>query len=170
MIRHFLALGAALAVAAPCFAAESVGSAHEKPMILAGTVVDLVCELTNSCTSACGAGKRQLGLRLADGTLVAIAKGPVNFAGPVLDLAPLCGRAIITDGLMIENPAMRIYQVQGIKTDAAAPAFAPADAYTADWIARHGKADEWFRADPRTKALIERTGPLGRSDLKPKPQ
>lgn len=170
MIRHLLTFAAALAVAAPVQAAESVGSAHEKPMQLTGTVVDLVCELAKSCPPACGAGKRQLGLRLADGRLIAVAKGPVDFAGPVLDLVPFCGRAIHTDGLMIDNPAMRIYQVQGIKTDPAAPAFTPADAYTADWIARHGKADEWFRNDPRTRALIERNGPLGRPDLKPKPQ
>lgn len=168
MIRPAL-LAALLILAAPARAAEGVGSPHEKPMELTGTVVDLACELAGSCPPACGAGKRQLGLKLADGRLIAVAKGPVDFAGPVLDLAPFCGRVIATDGLMIMNPAMPIYQLQGIRTDPAATGYAPADAFLGDWTARNGKADEWFRADPRAKAQIDRTGPLGRPDLKPAP-
>lgn len=161
---------AALLLAGPALAADSIGGANEKPVELEGKVVDLVCELTGKCLPGCGAGRRQMGLLLANGRLVAVPKAPVDFAGAALDLAPLCGRTIRTDGLMFENPKMPVYQVQGIKADPAATAFALPDAFIRAWTAKNGPHDEWMRADPAVRAQIGRTGPLGRSDLKPKPQ
>lgn len=160
----------ALLLSATAHAAESIGGANEKPMELEGKVVDLVCELTGRCLPACGSGTRQMGLLLADGRLIAVPKAPVDFAGAAQDLAPLCGRTIRTDGLMFENPKMPLYQVQGIKLDPAATAFTPADAFIKAWTARNGKHEEWYRNDPVIKAQIDRTGPLGRPDLKPKPE
>jgi hypothetical protein len=152
-------------------AAEGVGGENEKLMELRGTVVDVLCELTGRCPpNACQSARRLHGLKLADGRLIAIPKGPELFAGSQYDLAPLCGRTISVDGVLFENPKMPIYLVQGIKTDPAQAEFAVPDAFLKAWKAKNGEAEEWFRADPVVKDLLARNGPLGRIDLMPKPQ
>jgi hypothetical protein len=165
-----LAVAAALLAAPAAMAAESIGGQNEKPMELTGVVVDLLCEVAKRCAPDCGGGKRQFGLRLPTGQLVATIKGPADFGGSQADLAPLCGRTVTLDGLMFENPKMRLFQVQGIKTDPAATAFTPADAFLKRWTAENGPAEEWFRADPRVKELIGRNGVLGKPGLEPKKQ
>ncbi|MGL5114930.1 MAG: hypothetical protein ACRC7G_15075 [Beijerinckiaceae bacterium] len=167
----FLASAAMLVVSAgSVLAADGIGGQNENIMVLQGTVVDVLCELTGRCSpAACASGQRQLGLKLGDGKLVLLAKGPEIFAGVQLDLAPHCGKNITVDGVMFENPKMLIYMVQGIKTDPAQAEFAVPDAFPKAWTAKNGPAEEWFRADPAVKDLIARNGPLGRIDLKPKP-
>ena len=93
-------------------------------------------------------------------------KGTVFFAGAAPDLLPYCGQTVHADGLLIENPAMTLYFAQYLK---AAPdaAWAPTDVYQTQWTAAHGKAEEWWRADPTVKAVIDRDGPLGIPGLKP---
>jgi hypothetical protein len=151
-------------------AAESIGGQHEKITEINGKVVDLLCELTKRCVPDCGAGKRQMGLVLASGRLVAVVKGPADFGGALADIAPLCGKTVTLDGILFENPKMPLFQVQGIKTDPAAAAFTPADRFLKDWEARNGKADEWFRNDPLVKETITKNGVLGKPGLRPKAQ
>lgn len=157
-----------LATAVPVLAAEGVGGKNEKPLEVEGKVVDLLCEVAGKCAPDCGGGKRQLGLRRADGTLLVAAKNTDLFAGAVVDLSPLCGKTIKADGILFENPKMPIYMVQGIKTDPKAAEYTPVDGFVKAWTAKNGASDEWFRADPVIKGQISKTGPLGRPDLKPK--
>ena len=160
-----LATLAALA-APPAHAADSWGLENERTLEVTGKVVDLLCELTGDCPAECGAGKRQLGILTAEGRLLPAVKGTVFFAGAAPDLLPYCGQTVHADGLLIENPAMTLYFAQYLK---AAPdaAWAPTDVYQTQWTAAHGKAEEWWRADPTVKAVIDRDGPLGIPGLKP---
>jgi hypothetical protein len=149
-------------------AADSVGGKNEKPMEITGVVVDIACEIAGRCAPACGGGKRQLGIRQANGRLTAVIKNAEPFAGAQVSLAPLCGKTVVLDGLLFENPRMPVFMAQGVKTDPAAKEFAPTDAFTKRWTAANGAAEEWFRADPVVKALIARNGVLGKPGLEPK--
>jgi hypothetical protein len=166
----FAAFSCVMLAGQPVSAADSIGGQHEKPTVLTGVIVDLLCEVAKRCVSNCGDGKRTLGIRLPDGKLVAVPKGPADFGGPQADIAPLCGKTVTLDGLLFENPAMPLFHVQGIKTDPAAKDFTPADAFLKEWEARNGKAEEWFRADPLVRETIGRNGILGKPGLAPKPQ
>jgi hypothetical protein len=158
----------ALFLSPAAFAAESIGGQNEKITEISGRVVDLLCELTKRCAPDCGGGKRQMGLVLADGKLIAVVKGPADFGGALADIAPLCGKTVTLDGILFENPRMPLYQVQGIKTDPATKDFTPADAFLKVWEAKNGKADEWFRNDPLVKDVIGKNGVLGKPGLEPK--
>ena len=159
-----LAIPAAL-FSAPAFAAEAWGLKDEKLVSFSGQVVDILCTLKGDCPAACGGGKRQLGL-VSEGRLYTAAKSNTLFAGATKDLLPWCGRTIEIDGLLVENPAMPILMVQGIRETAGVGDFAPTDQFEKDWIAANGKADEWWRADPTAKAALAENGILGRKDLK----
>jgi hypothetical protein len=160
MRTTLLALAVLALAAVPAAAADAWGLPDEKEQQVKGRVVDVLCLAGRDCPPDCGAGKRQLGLLTEDGRLVLAAKGGVNFAGAVLDLLPHCGKTVEADGLMIENPRMRIYFVQYLRTDPAQP-WAPADAFVRAWSARHGVTEEWMRADPAVQAQIARNGKLG---------
>jgi hypothetical protein len=162
-----LALSVLSANSAP--AAEAWNIPHEKQVVLKGRVTDALCHLKGRCAPDCGGGKRQLGLVLADGAFRLVAKSNVDFAGAIHDLIGYCGREIEADGLLIENPAVTLFFVQGIRTDASAP-FTPAERFKTQWEARHGKAQEWWRADPEANRLIAEDGPLGIKGLAPKPK
>ncbi len=167
VLRTAVAAAAALALlAGQAQAADPWGLEHEKPLEVKGKVVDLLCELTGDCPAGCGGGARQLGIVTAEGRLLPAAKGNVFFAGAVPDLVPLCGREVHADGLLLENPAMPLYFVQYLKAGPG-DAFAPADAFLGQWTARHGPAEEWWRADPAVRAKIARDGVLGIPGLKP---
>jgi hypothetical protein len=158
-----LAIPAAL-FAAPALAAEAWGLKDEKLVSFRGQVVDILCALKGDCPAACGGGKRQLGI-VSEGKLYAAAKSNTLFAGATKDLLPWCGRTIEIDGLLVENPAMPILMVQGIREKSEQP-FAPTDQFEKDWTAANGKADEWWRADPTARAALAENGILGRKDLK----
>ena len=155
-----LAMAVAGLVVSPVRAAEEWGIEHEKVVTFSGKVVDLVCELRKICPADCGAGKHQLGLLTADGKLRAAVKGSTDFAGTVVDLAPLCGKTIEVDGLLIENPAITLLMVQGWRAKASDP-WTKTEAFMTEWTKRNGKAEEWFRADPDAKKVIEADGPFG---------
>jgi len=170
--RMIVAIGLAVAacgMAAPAVAAEPWGIPHEKAVVLKGRVVDALCQLKGRCAPDCGAGRRQLGLVLADGTFRLVAKSNIDFAGAIPDLIAHCGREIEADGLLIENPAITLFFVQGIRTDAALP-FTPAERFKTDWEAKNGAAEEWWRADPQANKLIAEDGPFGIKGLLPKPK
>lgn len=167
VLASILALGAGVFLSiGPLTAAEGVGGKNEKILELEGRVVDLLCEVTGRCAPDCGGGKRQLGLKLANGKLIAVIKNPGLFTGAVNDLAPYCGKTVQTDGILFENPKMPVYQVQGLKTDRADKNYKPVDGFIEAWIAKNGPSDEWFRADALVKEQIARNGPLGRPDQK----
>ena len=161
---------ASLCAASPVPAAEPWGIPHETPLVLKGRLVDALCHLKGRCAPDCGAGKRQLGLVLADGTFRLIAKGNVDFAAAIPDLIGFCGKAIEADGLLIENPAIPLFFVQGVRTDGSAEPFVPTERFKAEWEARNGKAEEWWRADPQANRIIAEDGPLGIKGLVPKPK
>jgi hypothetical protein len=163
-----LAVVALLGLSAPGRSAEAWGIPYEKPVVLKGRVIDALCHLKGSCAADCGAGKRQLGLVLADGTFRLVAKSNVDFASAVPDLIGFCGKEIEADGLLIENPAATLFFVQGVRTAAAEP-FVPTERFLRAWESQNGKADEWWRADPQAKRIIAEDGPFGIKGLLPKP-
>lgn len=160
-------LAAALLLAAPALAADGLGIAHEKIVTLKGRVVDLLCAVGGSCAAECGAGRRQLGLLTEDGRLRVLAKSPVDFAGAAADAAPHCGKSIEVDGVLIENPAMVLLQIQAIRASADLP-WTPAGAFLVQWRKAHGEAAEWMRADPLAREIIAADGVLGIKGLEPK--
>lgn len=165
-----LVLANALCLSPPAAsAAEAWGIPNERPLVLKGRVVDALCHLTGRCVPDCGGGKRQLGMVLGDGSFRLIAKGNVDFAAAIPDLIGYCGKEIEADGLLIENPAITLFFVQGTRTDPSQP-FVPTERFKADWEARNGKAEEWWRADPEANRLIAEDGPLGVKGLLPAPK
>eukprot|EP01037_Dinobryon_pediforme_P036370 gene36370-biopygen21088 len=129
------------ALAPSARAAETWGIENEKVVKLQGKVVDLACELRHDCPADCGAGERQLGLLTSDGKLRPAVKGNAEFAGTVVDLAPLCGKTIEVDGLLIENPAAHILMVQAWRETPAA-AWTKAEAFLTLWTKHNSAATE----------------------------
>lgn len=148
-------------------AADGWGIDKEKISQLEIKVVDLACELGQSCPPDCGAGKRQLGLLTAEGKLYPVVKGASLFAGGVVDLLPYCGKHVMVDGLLIENPRMTMFFVQNMR-ERADEKWKPAEAFEAQWVAQHGKTNEWFRDDPLVKETIAADGVFGIKGLEPK--
>lgn len=167
-----IGLATGLALATSAFAAEGWGISHEKITRTEAKVVDLLCEVTGNCAANCGNGKRQLGLLLDDGKLVPVVKNNDPFAGAVVDLLPFCNKRIVADGLMIDNPRMRMFQLQFKR---AAPEGKPkgkwsrANWFTKQWAKDHPgiKGEQWFRHDDRIKQVIAKDGVLGIPGLKP---
>lgn len=158
----------ALLFSAPASAADGWGIAHEKETEIEATIVDVACKLTGDCPANCGDGKRQLGLLTPDGKLRLAAKGATNFAGAVIDLLPHCGKVVFADGLLIENPAMTFFMVQNLRLSKNEP-LTSANAFQTQWTKVHGKAEEWYRADPAVKKIIDADGVLGIKGLEAKP-
>ena len=161
-----------VALATSAIAAEGWGIKHEKVTRTEAKVVDLTCEVTGNCVPNCGNGKRQLGLLFDNGRLVPVVKNNDPFAGAVADLLPFCGKRIVADGLMINNPKMPMFQLQFKR---AAPKGKPkgkwsrANWFTKDWAKKNPgiKGTQWFRHDARIKELIAKDGVLGIPGLKP---
>ena len=169
MRNIFLAVAALAATlpALPARAGEGLGVDNEKVVAMEAKVVDLTCEVAKICPAGCGAGQHQLGLLTADGKLLPAVKSATLFAAPVLDLLPYCGKTVAVDGLLVENPAMTIYFVQGIR-DKAVEAYAPTDAFEKRWVTANGPSEEWFRNDPVVKKIIAADGITGIKGLVPK--
>jgi len=168
-MRALIGTAALAGLAWPALAAEPWGIPHERAAVLKGRVVDALCHLKGRCAPACGDGKRQLGLALADGRFRLVAKSNVDFAGAINDLSPYCGREIEADGLLIENPAVTLFFVQRLR-ESAGQDWIVAERFKADWEARNGKAEEWWRGDPQANRIIAEAGPFGIKGLLPKPK
>ncbi len=149
-------------------AAEEWGIEHEVATRMTGTVVDLLCEVTGDCTDNCGNGKRQLGLLLDDGRLVPVVKNFDIFAGATADLVPFCGKEIVADGLMINDPVMPMFALQ-FKRLAPDGKWSRANFFTKEWSkANEGKeGKQWFRHDARVAEVLERDGVFGIPGLEP---
>jgi hypothetical protein len=147
-------------------AAESFGLQNEELLEVKATVVDVACELLKDCPARCGDGRRQLGLKTADGTLLLAAKNQVNFMGAVRDLLPFCGKEIDVDGLKTTNKGVPLYMIQRYRSSASAE-WRNADQSIVDWAkANHVKpdgpeAENWMRSDPAVKAAVAKKGRLG---------
>ena len=144
----------------PASAADGMGTPYEKPLEITGVIVDVVCELTGSCPANCGAGKRQLGVKTADGALTPIVKGVTIFANSIDTILPSCGKTLMLDGLLIDNPQMRVYHAQRVKENLG-DTWRMTDDFDALFQQKFGKTDEWFRKEPRVAAEIADTGALG---------
>lgn len=155
-----------LLAAFPAQAAQLWGIAHEKPVVVAGEVVDLLCALTGDCPADCGAGRRQLGILTPQGRLVPAVKGDVFFAGAVQDLLPWCRRKVMADGLLIENPKATLFFVQNVR-GSSREKWKPAKAFLDWWRAHYGDGQRWWEDDPRVKAELERSGVFGIPGLAP---
>jgi hypothetical protein len=150
-------------------AAELWGLEHESIATYQAKVVDLLCTVAGSCPPDCGGGRRQLGLLTAEGTLRAAVKASSDFAGPVLDLQPWCGKTITVDGLLVENPRMTMMFVQRLREKDDQP-WITTDGFLHDFAARYGNgnADDWVRKHPQVKAIIAADGVFGIPGLKSK--
>ena len=148
-------------------AGEGVGADNEKIVAMEAKVVDLSCEVAKICPADCGGGRHQLGLLTAAGKLIPAVKSATLFAAPVADLLPYCGKTVAVDGLLVENPKMTLYFVQGIRAKAGED-YAPTDAFEKRWFAANGPSEEWFRNDPVVKTIIAADGITGIKGLVPK--
>lgn len=163
MIRWLVVL---LLAAGPAVAADSMNIAKEQPISFTGTVVDLLCEVAKRCEPDCGGGKRQLGLKTADGRLVVASKSTTLFAGTTRDLASLCGQPVIVDGIMTTGSGTSIFMVQYMKLKPS-DSWHTTEAFLQEWAsANHvpfdGKdAEVWFRNDAMVRAAVAKRGRLG---------
>jgi hypothetical protein len=149
-------------------AADGWGIEHEEKIRFQGKVVDLLCELTGDCPADCGAGARQLGVLMDDGTLLLAAKNFDPFAGTTHDLIGFCGQRVEVDGLLIKDPLATLLAVQFVRP-APDGKWSRAVNYTKDRGAAHpdaGKPGRWFRNDPVVKQVIAEHGVFGDPSLK----
>ena len=150
-------------------AAEEWGIDGEKKARFEAKVVDVLCELTGDCPADCGSGKRQLGLLRDDGTLVLAVKNFDIFAGAADDLKGFCGKRIVADGLLINNPKIPLFALQ-FKKLAPDGKWSRANQFGKDWSKANGgkKSGQWFKNDPKIKKAIAEKGVFGIPGLKPK--
>ena len=159
-------LFAGLLAAAPAWAAEEWGLPEEQVARFEAKVVDILCELTGDCPTDCGAGKRQLGLVTDAGALVLPAKNFTAFSGAATELIDFCGERVVADGLFTTNRGAKIFVLQFVK-QAPDGKWRRANRFVARWAEANGfqpggpEAKQWFRHDPRVKAMIGRDGVLG---------
>jgi hypothetical protein len=147
-------------------AASSWGLPGEEIVRFDAKVVDLLCELTGDCPEQCGGGKRQLGLLTDEGTLIPAVKNKVAFAGAADELIDFCGKRVTADGLFTTNRGHKLFVLQFVR-EAPDGKWRGANRFSPKWAERNGldakdpKVKQWFRNDPRVKALIEKQGKLG---------
>jgi hypothetical protein len=166
MKRLALAVAVAMILPLSAKAAEGWGLIDEEVVRFEATVVDIRCELTGDCPAACGGATRQLGLVTDEGKLILAHKNVVPFAGAAVEMAPFCGQRVIADGLFATNRGVTVFVLQFIR-QAPDGKWRRANRYTNAWAEANGvaatskTAKQWFRNDPRVKALIAEGGPLG---------
>ncbi len=168
MLRSIIMASAILAITFPAQAAEKWGIEHEKVVRIEAKVVDIACELSGDCPTNCGEGRRHLGLLQNDGRLILVAKNQDIFAGGTADLLPFCGKKIIADGLLIENPKMPLFVLQ-FKRSAPDGKWSRANWFSKAWAKKYPgqNADQWFRHDPLINQTIAKDGVFGIPGLKP---
>ena len=166
VILRTVLLLATLAAPGAAIAADSWGLPNEEKARFDAKVVDMLCELTGDCPADCAAGTRQLGLLMDDGELILPLKNQVPFAGAADELAGFCGKMVTADGLFATNRGHKIFALQFVR-EAPDGKWQRANRFLPNWAAANGvdarspEAQEWFRNDPRVKALIAEQGKLG---------
>jgi hypothetical protein len=147
-------------------AAESLGILGEELLTTRGTVVQVSCEVAGVCAPDCGGGKELLGILTEDGRLLLAAKSLVNFRGATADLAPLCGRVVIVDGLTTTSAGATLLMVQRYRLSEQEP-WREANEEGIDWAKAHGvasdsgEAENWFRHDAQVDAAVAKRGKTG---------
>lgn len=156
-------------LAETAMAAKSWGIKGEEATRFEARVVDIACELTGNCPPDCGAGSRQMGLLRPDGTLVFAVKNGDNFAGAAADLAPLCGKHIMADGLLIPGEKITLFALQFMQ-ELPDGTWSRADGFSRDFETRTGQPGErWFEHDAQVRTALEAGGVLGIPGLAPPP-
>jgi len=146
--------------------ADPWGLRNEQKARFEAKVVDVLCELTGDCPASCSGSTRQLGLLTDEGKLILPLKNYVPFAGAAVELIEFCGKRVVADGLFMSNRGLTVFALQYVR---AAPdgEWRRASRFLRQWAKDHGVAPDssvakqWFRNDPRVKALIEEQGKLG---------
>ena len=162
----FAMLGLAVIAASPALAAEEWGLPEEKVVRFEAKVVDILCELTGNCPDNCGGGARQLGLLDDDGVLHLPIKNATPFSGAAAELIDFCGKRVTADGLFTTNRGYKLFALQFVR-EAPDGKWRRANRFLPKWAKQFGFAPngpeikQWFRNDPRVKALIEIEGKLG---------
>ncbi|WP_193371109.1 hypothetical protein [Pelagibius marinus] len=147
-------------------AANSWGLPNEETARFEAKVVDVLCELKDDCPTDGGAGRRQLGLLLDDGTLVLPVKNSTPFSGTQVELLPFLGKKVVADGLFMTNHGVRLFALQFVR-EAPDGEWRGANRFLKAWAENNGytadakETKQWFRHDPRVKALIGEQGKLG---------
>lgn len=161
-----IGFAAALLIAGNAQAANSWGLPNEEIARFEAKVVDVLCELNGDCPADGGAGRRQLGLLTDDGALVLPVKNATPFSGTQVELLPFLGKRVVADGLFMTNHGYKLFALQFVR-EAPDGEWRGATRFLKAWAEENGlaaDADEtgqWFRHDPRVKALIEKDGKLG---------
>ena len=168
-IKQLIAAGIVLmtlSAAGTAQAAQSWGVAGEEEARFDAKVVDILCELTGDCPANCGDGKRQLGLLRADGVLILSTKNKTPFSGAAEELVDFCGKQVTADGIFTENHGVKVFALQFIR-EAPDGKWRGANRFLGKWAKANGEdpaaknLNNWFRRDPRIKALIAKDGFLG---------
>jgi hypothetical protein len=150
----------------PALAGKSWGLIGEEIVRFDARVVDVLCELTGDCPADCGGGERQLGLVTDAGELILPFKNTVPFAGAAGELIEFCGKLVTADGLFANNRGHRIFALQFVR-EAPDGKWRAANRWINKWAADNGvdagskAAKQWFRNDPRVRALIGAHGVTG---------
>ena len=162
MRRKAYVAALACLIAGAASAADEWGIENEQIARFEAKVVDVLCELTGNCPADCGAGTRQLGLLKDDDTLVLVVKNLDAFGGAVADLVGFCGKRIVADGLMINDPRMPMMALQ-FRREAPDGAWRRANQLSLDWAAAHPDIPfgRWMRLDEQVNEAIEADGLLG---------
>lgn len=148
-------------------AAKSWNLTGEEIARFDATVVDAICATTGDCPPDCGAGQRQLGLMTDEDKFILVSKNAEAFTGAADDLIEFCGKKVTVDGLFTANQGVRFFAVQFVKDSAEGAKWRGAKRWGVNWAERNGldpaskKKNQWFRHDPRIKALRDRDGFLG---------
>ncbi len=162
----FAMLGVAVIAASPALAAEEWGLPEEEVVRFEAKVVDILCVLTGNCPADCGGGARQLGLLDDDGVLIPAHKNATPFSGTTVELIGFCGKRVVADGLFTTNRGYTLFALQFVR-EAPDGKWRRANRFVPRWAKQFGfaangpEAKQWFRNDPRVKALIEVEGKLG---------
>ena len=107
------------------------------------------------------------GLVNAEGVLIPVSKNMTAFTGAVDELIDFCGQTITVDGLFSTNHGLRVMALHFVKPAGEGAEWRRANRFLGKWAARNGVdpaskiPNQWFRHDPRVKAIIERDGFLG---------
>jgi len=148
-------------------AADEWGIEYEKTFRETAKVVDIMCEVTGNCVENCGGGKRQLGLLFKDGKLVPAVKNFESFTGAAVELLPHCGKEVVADGLIIENPEMTMAVIQFVRS-APDGKWARGNRWGMAWSKANGGQDpgDWYNKDPVVKRFITEQGVYGDPNIK----
>lgn len=161
-----IGFAAAFMIVGSAQAANSWGLPNEEIARFEAKVVDVLCELNGDCPADGGAGRRQLGLLTDDGTLVLPVKNATPFSGTQVELLPFLGKRVVADGLFMTNHDYKLFALQFVR-EAPDGQWRGATRFLEAWAEENGLAadaaetGQWFRHDPRVKALIEKEGKLG---------